>query len=136
MFSRQWRLPCLFASILFSVTGVAADSDQRARGDRHTPRAFATLIHCGPDVDGWYVCTSDNFRIRHRLSLELAERVAEAAEKARDKAHQLWLGNAPTFWRPRCDIRIHPDGQAYWRETGVSPASRGHSRFVEAICRD
>jgi hypothetical protein len=110
------------------MTGSAAASDQEARRGGHVPAT--ALIHCGPDVDGWYVCTSDNFRIRHRLSLELAEKVAEAAEKARDKAQQRWLANAPAPWRPRCEICIHPDSQAYWRATGVSPASRGHSRFV------
>jgi hypothetical protein len=138
MLSRQWRLPCLIArSILLFWTSVAAASEPQT--EAHTATVRTPLIHCGPDVDGWYVSTSDNFRIRHQLSVKFAEGVAEAAEKARGKAQELWLGNALAPWRPRCEIRIHLDGQAYWRETGVLPASRGHSRFVieegRVLCR-
>ncbi len=130
MLSRQWCLPCLIASIFVSMTGAVAASDTETRAREHPAAPRTPLIHCGPDVDGWYVCQSENFRIRHRLSLELAQRVAEAAEHARDKAQRLWLGKDLAPWRPRCEIRVHPDGQTYCRETGVSPASRGHSRFV------
>ncbi len=77
--------------------------------------------------DGWARAETSNFRVFHNQSRELAEQVAQIAERTRTTMAQKWFGGFKEAWSPRCDIYLHATAQDYSRATGVPVASPGHS---------
>lgn len=84
---------------------------------KHTPRGQT----------GWAVAETANVRLFHALSQDKAEQVVRVAEATRVGMTRKWFGVEPKGWSPRCDIYIHPTGQAYAKATGAPPGSPGHS---------
>lgn len=100
------------------------------RGGNAVAEAPAVPVRHSPrPVDGWNVAETTNFRIVHRQSNDLAEKVARVAEKTRLEMHRKWFGNPPEDWNPKCDIVLHANAEEYARSTGESPQSPGHSRI-------
>jgi hypothetical protein len=70
---------------------------------------------------------SANFRVFHS-DRGLAERVARAAEIAREMQVRRWTGASPnTNWSPRCEIHVYASADVFSRETGQTPESPGFS---------
>ena len=91
--------------------------------------ARAGLKHLGQNPEGWHVTDTPNFRIFHKQNDEFAEKVAQVAEQTRVEMARKWFGNDGAAWQPRCELIVHPTGQAYSQMTGVSQSSPGHSRI-------
>jgi hypothetical protein len=89
--------------------------------------ARVEVRHTPAQGQGWAVAETANFRVLHRQSQELAEKVAQVAETARAEMSRKWFGDVPAAWSPRCDIVVHADAQEYVRGTGAPATSPGHS---------
>src|SRR5262249_52537499 len=80
-----------------------------------------------------------NFRIYHNQTRELAEQVAQTAERTRTEMCRKWFGGAKDDWNPRCDIFLHATSRDYNRATGVAGTSPGHSSLKtegsRVLCR-
>ena len=75
----------------------------------------------------WKVLDTANFRIFH-TDARLAEQAAEAAESVRAAQAKRW--GSPALqkpWNPRCEIHLHPTGQAFSAATGQAETSPGFS---------
>lgn len=88
-----------------------------------------TVRHGERTPEGWEVADSPNFHIYHTQTREMAEQVAQVAERTRAEMQRKWFGAAGDAWSPRCDIVLYPTAQDYSRATGAPPASPGHSSF-------
>jgi hypothetical protein len=103
--------------------------DKRRRGEADTNRAAVTVRHGERNAEGWCVAETSSFRIYHRQSRELAEQVAQVAERTRTEMHRKWFGGAAEDWNPKCDLYLHATAQEYSQQTGVPADSPGHSTF-------
>src|SRR5262249_53738364 len=78
---------------------------------------------------------SRRFRVHHQ-NKELAEQALGIAEKTYDAVQTKWLGGQmPNPWNGKCDLFLHPTGQAYSQATGAPAESPGHSS-IDADPRD
>jgi hypothetical protein len=80
-------------------------------------------------VKGWSLAESANFRVFHNQDTTYAEMVIRVAEATRTAMQQKWFGRTGPTWKPRCDIYLYPDGEAYARATSQSPYLPGHSKI-------
>jgi hypothetical protein len=94
-----------------------AGRDEAPVAVRHTPR----------QADGWAVAETANFRVFHNQPREVAERVAQVAERTRAAMQRKWFGDAGEDWNPRCDLYLHATAQDYSQATGVPANTPGHS---------
>ncbi|MBV9125754.1 MAG: hypothetical protein JO112_20585 [Planctomycetes bacterium] len=101
---------------------------QKRRTGAFDPPAVV-VRHRGPTADGWNVAETDNFRIFHNQSRELAEQTARVAERTRTAMQRKWFGATGASWSPKCDIYLHATGEDYCRATSVPATSPGHSSF-------
>ena len=62
-------------------------------------------------ADGWGRAETANFRIFHNQSHDLAEQVAQTAERTRATMARKWFGGFKENWSPRCDIYLHGSGE-------------------------
>jgi hypothetical protein len=91
------------------------------------PATPSVAAQAGPAVGNWQVLMTTNFRILH-ADPALAQRVAKAAEAARDEQVRRWSppgGRNP--WAPRCDIYLYPTAALFSRMTGQPEDSPGFS---------
>ncbi|CAN5916235.1 hypothetical protein BH23PLA1_BH23PLA1_16540 [soil metagenome] len=96
-------------------------SDRAVAGTPSAPSSGAQA------VGNWQVRTTPNFRILH-ADAALAERIAEAAEAAREVISRRWTGSSPAGpWAPRCDIYLYPDARTFSDRTGQPADSPGFS---------
>jgi hypothetical protein len=91
------------------------------KSDRSLP-----IKHNPQNADGWFVAETANFRIFHKQTEDLAEKVAQVAERTRLSMLRKWFGNADETWTPRCDLYLHATAQDYGKVTGYYN-SPGHS---------
>jgi hypothetical protein len=103
--------------------------DKRRRGATDTGQVAVTVHHRERNAEGWLVAETTSFRIYHRQSRELAERVAQVAERTRLEMHRKWFGGTAEEWNPKCDLYLHATAQDYSQATGVPGDSPGHSTF-------
>jgi hypothetical protein len=103
--------------------------EKRRRGEADPGRAAVTVRHHDRNAEGWCVAETTSFRIFHRQSRELAEQVAQVAERTRAEMQRKWFGGAAEDWSPKCDLYLHATAQEYSQETGVPTDSPGHSTF-------
>ena len=96
------------------MTGLAMPAALDRRADEPKP-----FHHLPPDSGGWSVTQTRNFSIHHRVSADLAQRVARASEQARTAAFLRWFGEVRPPWQPRCEIYIYPSAASFHRATGV-----------------
>ena len=101
--------------------------ERRAAADAGTNEAPVAVRHLDRQADGWAVAETANFRIFHNQPRELAERVAQVAERTRAAMQRKWFGEAGEDWNPRCDLYLHASAQDYSQATGVPGNSPGHS---------
>jgi tetratricopeptide (TPR) repeat protein len=106
-----------------------SEIDKRRHGSTEAAPAAVSVRHGDCNSAGWYVAETANFRIYHRQSRELAEQVAQVAEKTRTEMQRKWFGETTAEWSPKCDIFLHATAQEYSQETGVPADSPGHSTF-------
>ncbi len=114
----------------FGKTVLASLEDRRGGGknlDRAAPVEPAVTVRHGQSGGGWSVAETNNFRVFHNQSRELAEKVARIAEHTRVTMQKKWFGQVAEDWNPRCDIYLHADADAYARATQVPRNSPGHS---------
>jgi hypothetical protein len=97
-----------------------ASIQARRAGGTTSPR------HLEQRVGGWSVAESDNFRVFHQENRELAEKVAQVAERTRRDMGRKWFGDDPE-WRARCDLYLHPTARDYSRATGKPATWTAHS---------
>ncbi|MBX6316202.1 MAG: hypothetical protein IRY99_25315, partial [Isosphaeraceae bacterium] len=84
----------------------------------------------GPPYRNWWTWETPNFRIFHK-DYDLAERVARAAEEAREHLIRRWSGTGPRgTWSPKCDIYLYPTAEVFQAETQQPPDSPGFSNIV------
>jgi hypothetical protein len=93
----------------------------RARRDGGT-----SLRHLEQRMGGWSVAESDNFRVFHKDNRNLAERVAQVAERTRRDMGGKWFGDDGE-WKLRCDLYLHPTAADYSRATGKPATWTAHS---------
>jgi hypothetical protein len=86
----------------------------------------AGVRHLPQRVGGWAVAESDNFRVFHKDNRELAEKVAQVAERTRRDMGSKWFGD-DAEWRARCDLYLHPTARDYSRATGKPATWTAHS---------
>jgi hypothetical protein len=86
----------------------------------------AGLRHLEQRVGGWSVAESDNFRVFHKDNRDLAERVAQVAERTRRDMGRKWFAD-DAEWRARCDLYLHPTAADYSRATGKPATWTAHS---------
>jgi hypothetical protein len=69
-----------------------------------------------------------NFTIKYS-DRELAERVAKAAEEARETQIRRWSDPSKPIpvWTSKCEIHLYPNSETFGRETGQRPESAGFS---------
>jgi hypothetical protein len=85
--------------------------------------------HSPPQAEGWPVAETANFRVIHRQSREVAERVARIAERTRAAMARKWFGEDAAPWNPRCNIYLYATAEEYARATGAPAMHPGHSRM-------
>jgi hypothetical protein len=90
-------------------------------------QAQVAVRHLDRQPDGWAVAETANFRIFHNQPREVAERVAQVAERTRSAMQRKWFGEGGEDWNPRCDLYLHASAQDYSQVTGVPGNSPGHS---------
>jgi len=91
--------------------------------------AAVKVKHFERGNDGWARAETPNYRIYHNQGRELAEQVAQAAERTRTTMARKWFGGFKEDWTPRCDLYLHATAQDYSKATGVPVGSPGHSSF-------
>jgi hypothetical protein len=91
--------------------------------------ASVAVRHVDRQPDGWAVAETANFRVFHNQSRDLAERVAQVAERTRSAMQRKWFGEASEDWSPRCDLYLHATAQEYSQARGVPANSPGHSEI-------
>jgi hypothetical protein len=91
--------------------------------------APVAVRHTDRQADGWAVAETANFRVFHRQARDLAERVAQAAERTRTAMQRKWFGEVGEDWNPRCDLYLHATAHDYSEATGVPANSPGHSEI-------
>ncbi len=98
-------------------------------GSKPAPANSGTVEvrHTPAQGEGWAVAETTNFRIHHRQSPEMAEKIAHIAESTRAAMSRKWFGDVPADWTPRCEVYLHPTARDYARETGAPLWSPGHS---------
>jgi hypothetical protein len=89
--------------------------------------APVAVRHLDRQADGWAVAETANFRIFHNQPRDLAERVAQVAERTRAAMQRKWFGEVSEAWNPRCELYLHATAQDYSQATGVPGNSPGHS---------
>jgi hypothetical protein len=92
-------------------------------------QATFRMQHFERGKDGWARMETANFRIFHNQQREVAEQVAQVAERTRVDMQKKWFAAVEADWNPRCDIYLHATAQDYSRSTGVPSQSPGHSSF-------
>jgi hypothetical protein len=102
------------ASNRLLVRGSSPDESKKAR--KPEPKAEAGTL------------TTQNFTIIHS-DRALAERVAKAAEAARDTQVRRWSdpANPIPAWSSKCEIHLYPTAEVFSRDTGQRPDSAGFS---------
>jgi tetratricopeptide (TPR) repeat protein len=112
----------LLASIQTRRSGAAperrVEAPAPALAIKHTAR---------PAGAKWAVAETANFRMFHNLETEQAEQILRIAETTRVAMQKKWFGNVAEDWKPRCDLYIHADAEAYSRETGAPQNAPGHA---------
>lgn len=85
--------------------------------------------HLGKNAQGWLVAETDHFRIFHHQAQDLADKVAQIAERTRRSMYRKWFGTDAAPWNPKCELILHSTGAEYTKMTGVPATSPGHSRI-------
>ena len=98
---------------------------KKRRAAQETPPV--AVRHLGRDASGWEQAETANFRILHNQPREVAEQVAQVAERTRLTMSRKWFGGFKQAWSPRCDLYLHATSGDYSRATGVPTSSPGHS---------
>jgi hypothetical protein len=88
-----------------------------------------SVRHLERQPDGWAVAETANFRVFHNQARELAEKVAQVAERTRTAMQRKWFGDVSENWNPRCDLYLYPTAQEYAQARGVPTNSPGHSEI-------
>ncbi len=91
-------------------------------------------------VDGdWEVLDTDNFRVKYRGKVGVAESVARTAEEKRGAIFAKWSAAPGRKWQPKCEIVIHPDADLFARATKLPAGSTGRADVTltngEAVTR-
>jgi tetratricopeptide (TPR) repeat protein len=81
---------------------------------------------------GWQIAQSNNFRVLHNQSRDVAERTARIAESTKRSSAFKWFGDDGGTWTPRCEIVLHSTGEDYSRATGQTASCPGHSTIQTA----
>ncbi len=105
---------------------VLAEIGKRRAADK-TPAL--SVKHAPRGADGWACAETPNFRVFHNQTKELAEQVAQTAERTRATMSRKWFGGFKDDWNPRCDLYLHATSADYSQATGVPAGSPGHSSF-------
>jgi len=107
----------------------AAYEAATAGGIRLSPRILDKrwrTLQPGP----WRKLQSDNFVVFHRNAFAAA-RIIRAAEFLCAELSAKWLGSPPKeAWRPRCEIRVYPNAEAYAKGTGRDISTPAHSSIA------
>jgi tetratricopeptide (TPR) repeat protein len=103
--------------------------DQLARRRPGPGGAAEAVRHYTDERSGLLVAESAHFRVFHRQSRDLAERVAKVAEQTRLAMSRKWLGNDGEEWVPKCDVFLHATRDDYLGAGPVALDSPGHSRI-------
>lgn len=74
-----------------------------------------------------HIIETASFRVRYTGNRELAAAVAQAAETQRQAIFERWSGPAASPWVPKCEIVIHPTGEAFAKATARPPQWTGHA---------
>ncbi|HWG43836.1 MAG TPA: hypothetical protein VN688_13750 [Gemmataceae bacterium] len=75
----------------------------------------------------WPEAETENFRVIHNQSRELAEQVARIAEMTRASMTRKWFGEEPKPWGKKCRIILYATADHYARQTHKAATSPGHS---------
>src|SRR5262249_31166909 len=93
------------------MTAVAAEP---VRSPEETPK---TVVRRDPS-GRWMTQETANFRIRTRVELTSAGRLAETCEALRRQLKEAWFATAGEDWSAKCEIVVHPTTTEYVRALG------------------
>jgi tetratricopeptide (TPR) repeat protein len=83
--------------------------------------------HIPGQGQNWPEAETENFRVIHNQSRELAEQVARIAEMTRAAMTRKWFGEEPTPWKPKCRIILYATADHYARHSGKPADTVGNS---------
>lgn len=78
-----------------------------------------SIRHVTDADDQGAVAETANFRIHYTTTRTIADRVAQAAEKAKADAETKWFGRIGDSWEPRCELYLHDDAATFCQATGM-----------------
>lgn len=127
-----WILPAL---LFVSLSSVVAETP-RPEILRKLPTASKTAeelpaiaVTHSEEEDGWFVAETENFRLYHQHTIELAEDVLRTAERTRTAQLRKWFGDGEEVWRPKCRILLYPSSESYSDATGVPGNVNGNTQI-------
>lgn len=107
--------------------------DQRSRdkvgSGSSAGHGVVQVQHLGKNKEGWTVAETAHFRIFHHQGPELAQKVAQIAERTRAAMYRKWFGHDGVEWTPKCELILHNTADSYHKMTGVPATSPGHARI-------
>jgi hypothetical protein len=115
------------AVALTTVPGLSSFGRELLKRMQEQGGSDVEVKHTPAQGNRWAEAESANFRIIHRQSTELAEKVARIAESTRTAMSKKWFGDVPPAWSPKCTIYLHADADEYSRLTGAPRSHPGHS---------
>lgn len=78
-------------------------------------------------AESWEVIESPSFRVRFRGTRAVAEAVSAAAEARRADIFTRWSGPPGGGWDPKCEVVLHPTGDAFAAATHRPAGGTGHA---------
>jgi hypothetical protein len=105
------------------------DKIGKRRGGAGASPAAVAVQHTGAGAQGWLLAETKNFRVFHKQTPEVAEKVARVAEATRGDTARKWFGGAGEDWAPKCDIYLHNSAAEYVELSKVAAGTPGHSRI-------
>lgn len=127
---QEIRQAMAMAPKLEYAKSLAAEVDKRKSAAKPVKEQPTVAVrHYETDNSGWARAETANFRVFHAQPREVAEQVAQIAERTRTTAAAKWFGGFKDDWSPRCDIYLYANGKEYREYTQAPADSPGHSTF-------
>ncbi len=75
----------------------------------------------------WQLHETASFRVHYQGARELAEQVARIAEERRGTISEKWSGPLGGAWKPKCEVYLYPNGEAFAEATRLQASNTGRA---------
>jgi tetratricopeptide (TPR) repeat protein len=111
-------------------SGDALLSEIGKRRGKTAGAAAVAVKHLSGNAQGWQVAESQYFRVLHKQTPEVAEKVARVAEATRAEMTRKWFADQCEDWTTKCDIYVYNTAAEYQQQNPkVAPGTPGHSHI-------